>query len=508
MGQSYLSFLAKNAGLVANPAHDDKAGWDFELETPSPRVVEYHAHSKPLYRIQVKATLSSSTSASMTFSSLLSLIRFPGPSFVILLRFLPDGTAVEARLLHIDRAIAEEVLKKMRTREVALKEKFQVNKHTYAIRFPPEASVNPLNGARLKALLANVTAPTYLDYVTLKARWLQELEKKGGAFHIDLKLEKPSDIRAMADGLLGYDTEFSADVVRYPAPMGIPDDVPKHAGDFVKSKLGPREGSAIPCVVRLRSKEFGPLYSFAGSSYSSVGVAPPPLAGARTKTSMFDIVLRVSPPELQFIPANLEDPSLLVPIRELRAFLAYTDEASFEAVTEMFLEIAPTTSKPPIRMKIGSRFAIPEGFPRMKNAFDVLYRRLDELGLSDARIRPLLYWTSRSAFWLLVHVDRNFSPSISFEFSAPTLTAPSTDADVAVFEARFELDHAVVVFHGALFGKIEFVAPGKLKGTFDRTESIGQIVIPSGTDINAAVLSEKQRIKQTLIDCDHRVVGA
>src|SRR5687767_3493708 len=113
MGQHYLGFLAKAAGLVANQAVDDKAGWDFELETASPTVLDYASHSKPIYRIQVKATAETSNSVSMTFSSLLSLIRFPGPAFVFFVRFDGSGgiSPVEAKVLHLDESVSKDVLR-------------------------------------------------------------------------------------------------------------------------------------------------------------------------------------------------------------------------------------------------------------------------------------------------------------------------------------------------------------------------------------------------------------
>lgn len=94
MGQHYLALLAKSAGLVANASHDDKAGWDLELEPASPTTIDYGSHSKPIYRIQVKSTRGTSRSVAMSFSSLVSLIRFPGPSFLFFIRFERSGGTV------------------------------------------------------------------------------------------------------------------------------------------------------------------------------------------------------------------------------------------------------------------------------------------------------------------------------------------------------------------------------------------------------------------------------
>jgi hypothetical protein len=116
MGEAYFRLLAKEAGLVANPSSDDKAGWDFEVEPPSLAVLDFANQSRPVFRIQVKATAGKKPAVSMTFSSLLSLVQFAGPAFIVFLRFGSDTNPLEGYLLHIDELLRREILTTLRRR--------------------------------------------------------------------------------------------------------------------------------------------------------------------------------------------------------------------------------------------------------------------------------------------------------------------------------------------------------------------------------------------------------
>jgi hypothetical protein len=67
MGEAYFRLLAKEAGFVANSSSDDKAGWDFEVEPPSPAELDFANQSRPVFRIQVKATAGTKQAVSMAF---------------------------------------------------------------------------------------------------------------------------------------------------------------------------------------------------------------------------------------------------------------------------------------------------------------------------------------------------------------------------------------------------------------------------------------------------------
>ena len=144
MGESFFRMLTKDAGLVANSSSDDKAGWDFEVEAPSSLAVNYSSQSKPVYRVQVKATMGNSLSVTMTYSNLLSLIQFGGPAFIFLVRFGKNLMPESCYLLHIDEARTLELLTLLRKRQVA-NARLALNKAKAAVSFGEETRLKVSN---------------------------------------------------------------------------------------------------------------------------------------------------------------------------------------------------------------------------------------------------------------------------------------------------------------------------------------------------------------------------
>lgn len=498
MGQHFLALLSKSAGLVANSSNDDKAGWDFELETASPTAVNYHSHSKPLYRIQVKSTVGSSHSLSMTFSSLLSLIQFPGPSFLFFVRFDRNGETVPAtaRLLHIDQATARDILTRMRKKEIKRGGDFKINKASTSINFVSATSVDLRDGSRFRTLLSAFTGTSYLDYVRDKTGWLRELENESRAMRFSVRFENEDAVQAMADALLGYDAKMSVDTVRYYAPMGIPGELPKHSGVFLPTQIRPLEENIRKATVRLRVREFGAAYSFAAKLYSTGGIVPPKFEAMRIHASMFDIILRREPLNVQLALVSLDDPALLVPVRDLRNFVAFIDEASDLDVTDTYLEIELDDKTPPLRVNPSTQAAVFDGHYAMRLAFDALYAKLDAIGLGDANIRPANYWALPGNLTFIQHVGTAYSPPLSFEFDAPE--SSKSDANVVVFQAPLVLESTTIHFFGAFFGSVELRGVGKALGTFTHSTYLGEFIAREGTDSTTAKKAFEEKFEKSL----------
>jgi hypothetical protein len=505
MGQHYLGYLAKAAGLVANQAVDDKAGWDFELETASPTVLDYASHSKPIYRIQVKATAGTSNSVSMTFSSLLSLIRFPGPAFVFFVRFDGGGgiSPVEAKVLHLDESVSKDVLRRMRTKEIELKSAFKINKATTAVSFKSAIRLDPLSGSELRALLERAIGKRYLEYVSDKARWLQQLERDSNLLRVKVLFEGERDVRAMADALLGYSVQPMVDAVSYVAPLGIPDEEPVHSGTFMPAQISPATESIRKVTVRLRAREYGATYTFAAKLYSNKGVVPERFAGVRIHGSMFDIRIMAEPVTIHLALPKLSDPTLTVPIRDLRNWAEFMGEVSESEEAETHLEVDPDDGTKPLQLSLATKVAVAEDHDDFAVAIDALYKRLDGLGLGDALIRPAKYLTLPGHLALLTHVGKTYTPEYSFEFDAPDST--KSDANTVIFRSELELDDVTVCYFAAFFGQIE-LRGGKALGKFSHSAYLDQVVIPAGGNREKAAAQLASKLEERLEANGYRVL--
>lgn len=167
MGESYFRLLAKDAGLVANASSDDKAGWDFEVEDSNPLEINYTNQSRPVYRVQVKATMSANSSVAMSFSSLLSLIQYGGPAFVFLIKFGKNLLPKAVYVAHIDEKRAIEILIALRKKEVSNKT-LQLNKAKFSLRFDPIPSSPITIGAELRQYLEESLGENHLNYLDCK----------------------------------------------------------------------------------------------------------------------------------------------------------------------------------------------------------------------------------------------------------------------------------------------------------------------------------------------------
>ena len=177
IGQSQFKTLVKSAGWIVNSADDDKAGWDFEIEPPSELAVNYADQSRPVFRVQVKATKTRTAKLRLTYSNLLNLIRYSGPAFVVLFVFDIDVIPSYYYLLHISNDFSGNVLKSLREREIS-NSKFKINKNTKTVSFDAEMKKVGMVGHEFIGACSSHVKPNFLTYCKNKANWLEKNSKR------------------------------------------------------------------------------------------------------------------------------------------------------------------------------------------------------------------------------------------------------------------------------------------------------------------------------------------
>jgi len=494
MGESYLRLAAKDAGLVVNGSTDDKAGWDFEVEESSPHDVDFGAHSKPVFRIQVKATSGPSNGVAMTFSSLLSLIRYGGPAFVLLYRFGDAATPTEASLLHIDRATGTELLKALRRKQVT-KPALKAHKASTTISFSEGHRLASVGGADLKSALASALGDSYLSYIETKSKWLKELEADRWRRHFKVVFEDESSLRAMAASLLGLESEFRVKSSSYFAPMGIPDKEAEFTSEFHPTTAKPHADSVKRVMVRLRTSEYGRTYEFAGKLFVTPEHFPEQFAAMRIQCALFDIVMRIMSKQIEFTPADLRDGALRTPIGEFRGFAAYVREALTNPVT--LLELVSEDGTPPLKLQLHHNIeALPSNFDAVHAILEVLHAKLAAIGLTQEVFCPDDLIGSLGQYAFFLHIDRTFDEAFEFEFE---IKDPFTeDADTVIFNMTVPLGSRSVVFFAAFYGQVERASESRVRGIFTRSEYLGEIVLAEGQDREAASATHGKRFEDAL----------
>lgn len=502
MGESYFRLLAKDAGLVANASSDDKSGWDFEVEIPSPLVANYSSQSKPVYRVQVKATMGDTAVVSMTFSSLVSLIQFGGPAFLFLVRFGRDLVPTSAHLLHLDQATALEILKSLRKREVA-NPGIKLNKVKMTVKFAVATRLDALNGTELRRRLEEALKGTYLSYIESKIGWLRDIEIDSVRWRFNIRFRNEKDMQGMADCFLGYETPFEVSSVSYLAPMGIPDEGTEPPENFYATTIKPIEEDLPRTIVRLRTTEYGPKYEFKGVLYSVPSHLPRQFAAIRIQTALFDIILRLEPPEIKFRPADLEDDRLKAPLSEVFNLFEYLANTLIHK--ETYLEVSCNDGTPPLNLILGSsHVTIPEDFEEIHAALRATFLKLSTLGLSDSIMRPSNLFIQRTYYDFLRHVGHVYEPKLSFEFQ--TDGEPKANADVTIFNAPIKFEGKTVVFFAAFFGTVDFLENSRVLGTFDRSEYLGEMIVPAESDLKTIIKVHSEKLQHLLQKKGHVVL--
>jgi hypothetical protein len=494
MGESYFRLAAQDAGLVVNASTDDRAGWDFEVEEANPHDVNFGAHSKPVFRIQVKATGGPSDGVSMTFSSLLSLIRYGGPAFVLLYRFGEAATPSEASLLHMDTATGTELLKALRRRQVA-QPTLKAHHAKTTIRFPQASRLSSVGGADLKSALMSALTGSYLSYIEAKSKWLRELEADRWKRHFRVQFEDEASLRAMADSLIGLEGHFRVKSSSYFAPMGIPDKEPELTGEFHPTTAMPHADSIKRVKVRLRTNEYGRTYEFAGQLYVTPMHFPEQFAAMRIHCALFDVVMRIKSHKIEFMPADLGDASLLAPVGEFRGFSAYVREALTSSVT--LLEVISHDDTPPLKLQLNHNIGqLPSNFEAVQAILEVLHAKLAAIGLTHETFCPDHLISALGQYSFFLHIDQTFDAALELEFEHKE---SSTEvADVVIFSVPVPLGSRTVVFFAAFFGHAERASESHVRGKFTRSEYLGEIVVPQGQDSVAATEAHSRRFEDVL----------
>ena len=492
MGEGYFRMIAKAASLVVNDAQEDKAGWDFIVEAPSPLQTDFASHSKPVYRVQVKSTSGTLSAVGMTYSSLLSLIRHGGPSFVLLLKFgkgdAPDGAA----LLHLDEETSTEILTSLRRKQVA-NPALKINKSTHSLRFPIRTVIAPCTGASFRLRLESFFPDGYLAYVEHKTQWLRKLEAQGTQMFASIRIEGEANLRAMANSFLGFDAPFELASKAYVAPMGIPD------GDVSPTvvhptSIRPIESKLPQGTLTLRSSQFGARYDFRAKVYATPEELPIEVRAMRFRTALFSLVADLGRGTIGFHTVDLADKTIRSTVREFRNLLAFAGSLSdsSSSVVEFQMDDGQAPQCSPLGMPPAAFGELREFHP----AFEKIFVHLAGLGVADDVVAPSHLFEIFEMLDIVAFAGANVDPPLECEFVAE---APhELDASTAVVQVPIELLSNTVIFFLALRGSISSIGGDRFQGQFIGTEYLSAIVVPKTQDGQSAALAHTNELRRSL----------
>lgn len=200
-GEARFAELCADAGLIANPATHDRAGWDYIIDYHSPDG-EGDLDDRPApvtIRVQVKTLWQDRDEIELRLSSAERLVKHDGPSYICVLA-VDEGTLefVGLRLIHCRGLFVERVLRKLRQ---AQKSGDRPNRVKLRIK-PAElaASVTP-DHESLRSAFAETVAVDALAYLTEKRTELRTIGYEGPAIKVSTTMAAAPD--EIVDAFLG-----------------------------------------------------------------------------------------------------------------------------------------------------------------------------------------------------------------------------------------------------------------------------------------------------------------
>jgi len=496
IGESFFKSLCKSAGLIANKSDDDKGGWDFEIEHPRNKSINYSSHEYPVYRIQVKSTSSKSKQCRITYSNLLKLIQYHGASFIVLLVFNDGIGASNAYICHIDKEFSLAILTDIRKKQVKSSD-FKLNKGYKVIKFTDEHQISPLSGSELLNTIKRCISDHYLDYVKRKISYLKFLEEEGKKYEGIFTFRKKSELASFADCLLGLNKDFIIDYEMYNAPLGIRDDKPKSSYKGLVTTIHPDQKSIPNISVTLKNTQHGKEYKFSGKFYSLPPSIPSDMWARRIETSLFEIVLRSHGKGFKGLKCkNFFDNDIRVSFRELYNFLNYF-HFSYESKTT-FIKLESDAGNRPAEICLEKSIEkIPDDISSLYKAIESTYLKIREHNLDELEISTKDIISNINQCHCISLLNKSFTPEYRLNFINGNTKV--TNANAVIFNVTIRFIHKSFVVLVVFFGPIKRRKNNLFEGKFKCSQLLGEYIInPNNKDEKDLLISENNRFHTEL----------
>lgn len=214
MGESAFVNLCDVVDITASKPSEDRYGWDYLLEFPDENYsdVSIDKHSSSIEcKVQIKSTDKSDFKLPLKLSVMNRLVKAQMPTFICFLHFNKTNKIEELYLVHIDKNIMSEVLKKLRMTEITNK---KLNKTTITIKYSNNDKLEEISGKALKSKIHEYIPNGMNDYVNQKNKYLKNLgfEEDRGTFKFTTDDVKVDDL---VDAFLGLKKGIPVNIEKF-----------------------------------------------------------------------------------------------------------------------------------------------------------------------------------------------------------------------------------------------------------------------------------------------------
>ena len=212
-GEDAFSGWCNNAGFSCNPSANDKFGWDFIVEFPTERIEGTPIDSLPPpieCKVQVKSTQGDRKGEQIKVSALYRLVKYSNPAFVCFIEYGSGHYPEDAYLVHIDEALIDKVLKRVRELEKKGKgDKLHNSKIT--VKYTDSDRVQSLDGVGVKRKIKEFIHGGMTEYTDEKKSQLENAGKPGFKLNTTFDIE---DVENFLDVSLGLKKDVKVKEVK------------------------------------------------------------------------------------------------------------------------------------------------------------------------------------------------------------------------------------------------------------------------------------------------------
>lgn len=185
----------------------DRTGWDFLIEFPMVQGQENYpvdlVEAPIECKVQLKSTDKKRKSEGIKVSNLLRLVKAQMPTFYCFMEFDGQETVQAIYLVHVDEALIERVLRKVR--ELEMKgEGENLNKHKIYITYDDSNQLNSPSGKEIKKAVESFVTCGMEEYIKSKNKALSSVGFEDGKYQANVTIVGEEDAAAeLIDVMLG-----------------------------------------------------------------------------------------------------------------------------------------------------------------------------------------------------------------------------------------------------------------------------------------------------------------
>ncbi|RRZ97199.1 hypothetical protein EGK14_00695 [Erwinia sp. 198] len=206
MGRGDFDRLCNASGLIYNSSsEDDSGGWDAIVEFPLINSIALlnSLNEQPIQcLVQIKSTDGEKKGVQVKLSNMKRFCDTPLPCFFFFARYDGNESIESAYLVHINRDVMFQVLKRIRQNDTG--KKSPLHKLSFTINHSDEDEIFLFNKDALKNAIEKHIPLGMKRYCEDKLRDLGDIGYKGTRYALNFKIASENDYKSLINASLGY----------------------------------------------------------------------------------------------------------------------------------------------------------------------------------------------------------------------------------------------------------------------------------------------------------------